>query len=252
MQLWTTTVASARGAARSAQEIEAAGWDGMLVVDSQNLSGDPYVSLALAATATTRIGLGTGVTNSVTRHAAATATAITSVNRVSDGRAVLGIGRGDSALAHLGRAPARLAQFERYLRQLQTYLRGEAVSFEDIDIPPDVAPPLSELHLARRAAGQPHCLDRRRRQGAGRGRRQRAQGHRHGGAACRAGDVHAGRRHRAAGLGDRAGEARRARRRAWIPTASPSAPTSISAATATSTRRAAWCAAVSRPSPAFR
>ena len=95
MQLWTTGVASARGAARTAQEIEAAGWDGMLVVDSQNLSGDPYVSLALAGAATTRIGLGTGVTNSVTRHAAATATAITSVNRVSNGRAVLGIGRGD-------------------------------------------------------------------------------------------------------------------------------------------------------------
>ncbi len=142
-----TTVASARGAARTAQETEAAGWDGMLVVDSQNLSGDPYVALALAASATRRIGLGTGVTNSVTRHAAATATAITSVNRVSNGRAVLGIGRGDSALAHLGRAPARLGQFERYLRQLQTYLRGEAVSFDDIDIPHDVAPPMSGLHL---------------------------------------------------------------------------------------------------------
>lgn len=147
MELWTTTVASARGAQRSAQEIEAAGWDGMLVVDSQNLSGDPYVSLALAATVTTRIGLGTGVTNSVTRHAAATATAITSVNRISNGRAVLGIGRGDSALAHLGRAPARLAQFERYLRQLQLYLAGDSVSFDDIDIPADVAPPLSALHL---------------------------------------------------------------------------------------------------------
>lgn len=147
MQLWTTQVASARGAARMAKEIEAAGWDGMLVVDSQNLSGDPYVALALAGAATTRLGLGTGVTNSVTRHAAATATAITSVNRVSSGRAVLGIGRGDSALAHLGRAPARLGQFERYLRQLQAYLRGEAVSFEDIDIPTDMAPPLSGLHL---------------------------------------------------------------------------------------------------------
>ena len=147
MELWITGVASARGAARAAQEIEAAGWDGMLVVDSQNLSGDPYVSLALAATVTTRIGLGTGVTNSVTRHAAATATAITSVNRISNGRAVLGIGRGDSALAHLGRAPARLAQFERYLRQLQLYLAGDSVSFDDIDIPIDVAPPLSALHL---------------------------------------------------------------------------------------------------------
>src|SRR5512143_1112151 len=142
-----TTVASARGAQRAAKEIEAAGWDGMLVVDSQNLSGDPYVSLALAATATTKLGLGTGVTNSVTRLAAATATAITSVNRISNGRAVLGIGRGDSALAHLGRAPARLRQFERYLMQLQTYLRGEPIDFAEIDVPLDWAPPMSELHL---------------------------------------------------------------------------------------------------------
>ena len=147
VQLWTTGVAAARSSARTAQEIEAAGWDGMLVVDSQNLSGDPYVSLALAATSTTRIGLGTGVTNSITRHAAATAAAIVSVDRVSNGRAVLGIGRGDSALAHLGRAPARLAQFERYLRHLQTYLRGEAVSFDEIDIPTESAPPMSALEL---------------------------------------------------------------------------------------------------------
>ena len=147
MQLWTTQVASARGAARTAQETEAAGWDGLLVVDSQNLSGDPYVSLALAAVATKRIGLGTGVTNSVTRHAAATATAITSVDRISNGRAVLGIGRGDSALAHLGRAPARLKQFERYLEQLQAYLAGESVPFGEIDIPHEFAPPMSELHL---------------------------------------------------------------------------------------------------------
>lgn len=147
MQLWTTQVASARGAARTAQETEAAGWDGLLVVDSQNLSGDPYVSLALAAVVTKRIGLGTGVTNSVTRHAAATAAAITSVDRVSNGRAVLGIGRGDSALAHLGRAPARLRQFERYLVQLQAYLAGDSVPFGEIDISTDFAPPMSELHL---------------------------------------------------------------------------------------------------------
>jgi 5,10-methylenetetrahydromethanopterin reductase len=148
MQLWTTTVASPRATARTAREREEAGWHGLLVVDSQNLSGDPYVALAMAATTTTCLGLGTGVTNSVTRHAAVTACSIASVQRLSGGRAVLGIGRGDSALAHLGRAPSRLAPFERYLRQLQAYLRGDAVPFDDIDIPATVAPPMSELELA--------------------------------------------------------------------------------------------------------
>jgi 5,10-methylenetetrahydromethanopterin reductase len=148
MEIWITGVASPRASARTASQLEEAGWDGFLVVDSQNLSGDPYVALAMAATTTQRIGLGTGVSNAVTRHAAVTACAIASVDRVSGGRAVLGIGRGDSALAHLGRAPGKLGPFERYLRQLQTYLRGESVGFEDIDIPIDLAPPMSELELA--------------------------------------------------------------------------------------------------------
>jgi 5,10-methylenetetrahydromethanopterin reductase len=148
VQFWITGIAAPRGTARAAAAVEAAGWDGFLVVDSQNLSGDPYVALAMAATTTSKIGLGTGVTNCVTRHAAATACAIASVDRISNGRAVLGIGRGDSALAHLGRAPARPKVFERYLRQLQTYLKGEAVPFDDIDIPTDTAPPLAGLALA--------------------------------------------------------------------------------------------------------
>ncbi len=148
MEIWITGVASPRASARTARQLEEAGWDGLLVVDSQNLSGDPYVALAMAATTTSRIGLGTGVSNSVTRHAAVTACSIASVDRVSNGRAVLGIGRGDSALAHLGRAPGRLGHFERCLRQVQTYLRGQSVPFEDIDLPTAIAPPMSELELA--------------------------------------------------------------------------------------------------------
>ena len=76
MEIWTTGAASPRGIMKLAREVEDKGWDGLAVVDSQNLSGDPYVSLAMAATVTERIGLATAVTNSVTRQAAATATAI--------------------------------------------------------------------------------------------------------------------------------------------------------------------------------
>lgn len=131
VELWTLGVASPTRSAEHARRAEAAGWDGWLVVDSQNLSGDPYVALALAAQATTTLGLGTGVTNPYTRHAAATACSIATVQAVSKGRAVLGIGRGDSSLAHLGLAPASPAAFEHYLRRLQGYLRGDEVPFTD-------------------------------------------------------------------------------------------------------------------------
>jgi 5,10-methylenetetrahydromethanopterin reductase len=127
---WTTTNPAPRRAESTAAAVEAAGWDGLTFTDSQNLSGDVYVALGLAARATTRIGLGPGVTNPVTRHPAATASAIATVQILSEGRAVLGIGRGDSALFHLGLEPAPVADFERYLAQVQGYLRGEAVDLD--------------------------------------------------------------------------------------------------------------------------
>ena len=131
LEVFTTGAAIPGLAARHAAAAEAAGSDGLALVDSQNLAGDCYVGLALAAKATTRLRLGTGVTNPITRHPAATAAAIAAVHAESDGRAVLGIGRGDSALAHLGYAPAPVAVFERALARIQGYLRGEEVPFAD-------------------------------------------------------------------------------------------------------------------------
>ena len=119
---------------KQAVSAEQLGYDGIVYVDSQNLVPDCYVSMALAAHATTRIQLGTGVTNSYTRHAAITASAIAAIQAESRGRAHLGIGRGDSALAHLGLAPHAVAPFERYLKDLQAYLRGEEVPFEQSDV----------------------------------------------------------------------------------------------------------------------
>jgi 5,10-methylenetetrahydromethanopterin reductase len=148
LEIWTLGVGLPKIGVRQAVAAERAGFDGFTVVDSQNLSGDPYVALALAAHATERIKLGTGVTNPMTRHAAVTASAIATVQAESGGRAVLGIGRGDSALAHLGLAPAPVRVFERYLAQLQTYLRGEAVELESAGSQIDGGVELAKLGLA--------------------------------------------------------------------------------------------------------
>lgn len=131
-EVWATGVSLPGVAVKSARRAEADGFDGWFVVDSQNLAGDCYVALAQAAEATERIQLGTGVTNPYTRHPAVTASAIASVHAASGGRAVLGIGRGDSALAHLGLAPAPVAVLERYLAQVQAYLGGDSVDFDDL------------------------------------------------------------------------------------------------------------------------
>jgi len=49
--------------ARLAKQIEDLGFDMLLCPDTQNLSPDPFSQLALAAQTTTRLRLGTGVTN---------------------------------------------------------------------------------------------------------------------------------------------------------------------------------------------
>lgn len=145
MQLWTLGISHPAVAARQAVQAEEAGFDGWACVDSQNLAGDTYVGLALAAAATERVLLGPAVTNPVTRHPAVTAAAIASIQIASRGRAVLGIGRGDSALAHLGLAPAPVRDLERYLATLQRYLRGEGVPFPDL---PGGAADVATLELA--------------------------------------------------------------------------------------------------------
>jgi 5,10-methylenetetrahydromethanopterin reductase len=60
------------------------------------------VTLGACAETTARARLGVGVTNPITRHPLVTACAILSLDDVSAGRAVLGIGSGDSAMRTLG------------------------------------------------------------------------------------------------------------------------------------------------------
>ncbi len=127
MEIGLETAAPPRRAAELARTFEALGFATLLLPDSQNLAPDVWQQLALAAQATTRIRLGPGVTNPVTRDAAVTACAALTLQVESGGRAVLGLGRGDSAVQRIGHPTVRLADFERYVARLQGYLSGAAV-----------------------------------------------------------------------------------------------------------------------------
>jgi 5,10-methylenetetrahydromethanopterin reductase len=127
MEAWMHTFAFSHRVAQRAREVEAWGFAGLLVADSQNLNADVWVELALAGAATERIGLGPGVTNPVTRHPAVTASAALTLQQETGGRAVLGLGRGDSALAQIGREPVPASELEEALTAVQGYLRGEEV-----------------------------------------------------------------------------------------------------------------------------
>ncbi len=131
IEFWRAGGSMSATSMAEARQIEAQGWDGQMFMDSQSLSADPYVMMGAWAVATERLKLSTGVTNPLTRHPAVTAAAAASLQSLSKGRAVLGIGRGDSALAYLGHAPATLAVFRQALVELQTLLSGGEVAFGD-------------------------------------------------------------------------------------------------------------------------
>jgi len=127
MEFGVLAVPEPRRSARTARLLEDLGFDTVLFPDSQNLAPEVWGQLMLAAQATTRVRLGPGVTNSVTRDPAVTASAALALQAESGGRAVLGIGRGDSSVQRIGKREDRVASFERHLAALQGYLRGEAV-----------------------------------------------------------------------------------------------------------------------------
>lgn len=131
MEVWLHTFSFPRRTAVNAAAAEAAGYTGMLIADSQNLNADVWVELAMAAAATDRLRLGPGVTNPATRHPAVTASAAATLQEETGGRALLGFGRGDSALSQIGREPTPVADFERALAEIQCFLRGEVVHFDD-------------------------------------------------------------------------------------------------------------------------
>jgi 5,10-methylenetetrahydromethanopterin reductase len=109
-----------------AAELERDGVNRIWVIDSQLAMKDVYAGLVVAALNTDRVGLGTGVTNAVTRHPTVTANAIAAVDELSHGRAILGLGAGDSALYGIGLKPQKVAEVE------------EAVSFFRSRLPPTV------------------------------------------------------------------------------------------------------------------
>ncbi len=126
-QVWTHGFPVPGRTAELARQAEESGFGGLLLADSQNLVGDPFVELGVAAGVTHRIGLGTGIVNLITRHPAVVAAAIATVQVESGGRAVLGVGRGDSSLAQIGLAAPPLARLRDLMAQVRGYLRGEEV-----------------------------------------------------------------------------------------------------------------------------
>jgi 5,10-methylenetetrahydromethanopterin reductase len=112
------------------REAEDSGFEWLGVADSQSVFRELYVALTLATLNTSRVRLGPLVTNPLTRHLVVTASAIASVDELSGGRAILGIGSGDSAIYTIGAPPATVTGLEDSITTLGRLTGGETVERE--------------------------------------------------------------------------------------------------------------------------
>src|ERR687887_408023 len=76
--------------------------------DSHVLWQDPYPLLTAAALQTSSLKLGLNVTNPGTREPTVTASAFATLQDISNGRMIVGIGRGDSARRGIRQQPGRV------------------------------------------------------------------------------------------------------------------------------------------------
>jgi probable F420-dependent oxidoreductase len=113
---------------------EAAGFDYAWLFDSHVLWREPYPLLTLMAEHTSRLRLGTCVTNPGTREPSVTASALATLDELSGGRMDLGIGRGDSARRVLGKPPITLAHTEEAIRVIRELVEGRPIVYEGTEL----------------------------------------------------------------------------------------------------------------------
>ena len=124
---------------------EQLGYDRAWAYDSPALYPDVWMTLALAATRTERIGLGPAVLVPNLRHPMTNAAAIATLVGLAPGRVAVAIGSGFTGRFTLGQKPLRWADVQSYVEALRGLLRGEAVEWEGAPIqmlhPDGFAPP---------------------------------------------------------------------------------------------------------------
>jgi probable F420-dependent oxidoreductase len=124
------------------------GFDYGWTYDSHVLWQDSMTTMALVAEATERIKLGHMVTNPGTREPTVVASTYATLQDISGGRMVMGIGRGDSARRYIGQDPVRVGPFEDALRMIKPFMNGEKVNWNDTEIELAwVRPELPEIEM---------------------------------------------------------------------------------------------------------
>ena len=112
------------------RQAEQAGFQHGWIFDSHILWKDPYPLLALMAANTSKLHLGTCVTNPAVRDITVTASLYATLNVISGGRMELGIGRGDSSRRVLGKKPVTSAHLQAAISDFRALTAGREIHYD--------------------------------------------------------------------------------------------------------------------------
>jgi 5,10-methylenetetrahydromethanopterin reductase len=111
------------------REVEAGGFSHLWLTDSSLHARDCYSYLTLAAIESRTLRLGTAVTHPHSRHPAVNLVAITTVDELSGGRAIYGIGSGDRPVTELGLRSAKVQVVRQMVETSRQLLAGETLDW---------------------------------------------------------------------------------------------------------------------------
>src|SRR3954454_21250358 len=109
---------------------EQLGFDRAWVYDTPQQSPDVWMTLALAARSTDRIGLGPGVLVPSLRHPMVNAAATATLCALAPGRVAVSFGTGFTGRRAMGYPAITWAFMDSYIRAYRALLRGEVVEWE--------------------------------------------------------------------------------------------------------------------------
>src|SRR5712692_6115124 len=110
---------------------ESQGFSHAWLADTQMIWADVYQCLALCAVNTKTIKLGTNVTNPSSRIAPVTACNFATLNQLAPGRAIMGIGTGNTSRRTIGMPAAKLAELRTHVEQCRGLLSGATVPYQE-------------------------------------------------------------------------------------------------------------------------
>jgi len=130
------------------QLAEKRGFEYAWTYDSHVLWQESFPVMALVADRTSKIKLGHMVTNPGTREPTVLASAYATLHDISNGRMIMGIGRGDSARRYIGQQPVKVAEFEAALEMIKPFMNGKGVNWNGKDLQLKwVRPELPEIEM---------------------------------------------------------------------------------------------------------